>query len=633
MKNKISIIALAIASFLTVGCDRFEEINTSQTNATIGQVKPEYFLNASILGAQMNPDTAERSFILYWQGGGHQASAWTTGLQDGYVDDGWTSNYWNGVVGWVKSATLAINVAKEKKANGTADVANDNVMQVARIWRAYVMSEMADNFGSLPIDAFQGVNPKFNSQKEVYYFMLDELKDAVSKIDAKVSNAEVAAQDPAYGYNWNKWIKYANSMRMRLAMRIAEVDPAKAKTEFEAAVATGNFIDATADNFKVQEHPANTWDDLTAVMSRPWNSQWISPTINNLYLGLGGVTSESMLAADLKPYIKSENYIGQSFPQQFTKMTNDPSAGYWLDGLPYSIDPRAYKTYYIPGNTSDPAFADIHKTRSTKGTLTFEDKSTKAMDAKYTWNAVVGGDWGGKENLNGLIGTGKFPAVANQFRGPAYTTYRIFFASWESYFLIAEANLKGWSTPMDDETAYNKGIQDSFTYMGVSQYYASYIASEAYNRAGTSVKYSHTAEPGDSHTMNYVDGKTGAVGTVNIKYPVNTIYKGGAVRNDKLTKIITQKFIANTPWLPLETWNDHRRLGLPFFENQAVENPIPTIPALTTGNYMTNSAKVFPQRLQYPSSFRNNDPEHYAQAVSLLGGADDVFTPLWWAKK
>lgn len=80
------------------------------------------------------------------------------------------------------------------------------------------MSEMADNFGSIAIDALQGVNPKFSSQKEVYFFMLDELKDTISNIDPSVSNEEVTLQDPAYGYDWNKWIKYANSLRMRLAM-------------------------------------------------------------------------------------------------------------------------------------------------------------------------------------------------------------------------------------------------------------------------------------------------------------------------------------------------------------------------------------------------------------------------------
>src|SRR5690606_23844625 len=111
------------------------------------------------------------------------------------------------------------------------------------------------------------------------------------------------------------------------------------------------------------------------------------------------------------------------------------------------------------------------------------------------------------------------------------------------------------------------------------------------------------------------------------------IYEGGAVKNDLLTKVITQKFIAQAPWLPLETWNDHRRLGLPFFENPAVENPLPNLPALTSGNYMTSSVAFFPQRLKYPSSLENNVPVGYQQAVELLGGEESVFTPLWWAQQ
>lgn len=635
MKNKISIIALAIAGSITLNnCNRFEEINTSQTAADINKVQPEYFLNASILGAQMNPEVAERAFVLYWQGGGHQVSGLVTGLQNGYVDDGWTTNYWNSVANWLSSANLAINVGKGKQQNGSFSATTNNVIQVARIWRAYLMSEMSDNFGSIPTDAFQGENPEFKSQKDVYYFILAELKDAVANIDASVSASEIGKQDPAYGYDWNKWIKYANSMRMRLAMRISEADPAKAKAEFEDAVSSGQYISALSENFKVEENNVKSWDELTAVMSRTWNSQLISSTLSNLYVGLGGITSASQVGADLQSSIKNADYIGIKLTEQFPTATNAPMAGYWLDGLPHSIDPRAYQTFYIPGDTSNPVFPDIHKARSTKGTLKFADGTTKEIDAKYTWNALIGGEWGDKIAKNGLVSIGKVPAIASQYRGPeGKTTHRIFFGSWETYFLIAEAGLRGWNVPMNDEAAYNKGIQESFSYNGVSQHYSAYINSTDYNRVGTSVKYSHETEPSASRSVTYTDIATGATASTTISYPSNTIYKGGVVKNDKLTKIITQKFLANTPWLPLETWNDHRRLGLPFFENQAVEKPIPTMPALNSGNYTTNQISFFPQRLKYPSSFRNNDATNYNKAVSLLGGEDDVFTPLWWAKK
>lgn len=108
----------------------------------------------------------------------------------------------------------------------------------------------------------------------------------------------------------------------------------------------------------------------------------------------------------------------------------------------------------------------------------------------------------------------------------------------------------------------------------------------------------------------------------------------GTVKNDQLTKIITQKYIAHMPWLPLEAWSDHRRLGLPFFENIAVELPNNDLPDLTSSNYMTNSVRFFPQRLKYPSSLPNTNPDRCAIATGFLSnGKDEVLTPLWWAKK
>src|SRR5690606_22937149 len=137
--------------------------------------------------------------------------------------------------------------------------------------------------------------------------------------------------------------------------------------------------------------------------------------------------------------------------------------------------------------------------------------------------------------------------------------------------------------------------------------------------------------PPATHAMDFVDGYTGTAGVANIAYPDNDLYEGGAVKNDHLTKIITQKFIAQAPWLPLETWNDHRRLGLPFFENPAVEDPLVGMPTLDESNYMNGSIQFFPQRIRSPSSIRNNNPEGYERAVSALGGPDEVLTPLWWA--
>ncbi|MGF7024415.1 MULTISPECIES: SusD/RagB family nutrient-binding outer membrane lipoprotein [Sphingobacterium] len=628
MKNTLSKIALAILLVSTAtSCTKLEDINIDQTAANDQQVKPEYFLNNSIIGAQQDPGLAERLFIYSWKTAAHQQ--YFNFINIGQQSDDYNSLYWSSISGWLNNANATIEIAEKKTQNGTAAVYNQNMIQVARIWRAYLLSELSDNFGPIPTKGFQGVNPEFDAVKDVYYYLLTELKDAQSKIDPAVSNSGIENYDAAYGFKWDNWIRYANSMRMRLAMRLSEVDATKAKTEFEDAVKTNKYIETAAQNFGVQEKDG--WDPLTGVMSRSWNTQLLSATLNNIFIGLGGIkTADQFTETEVLSKIKNEDDFGIRYLDNFSTMSNDPSQGYYLDGIPNKMDPRAYKAFFIPGHTSDPQYWTDASNQDAQ--IKKPDGTTLNFKTSYTWNAFTSGTWGAKSsNMVLRAQNGRIPGMIKKFR--TSTQKRLFFASWESYFLIAEAALRGWSTPISDKVAYEKGISENFNYWEVSSYLGQYLASENYNRVGTSVKYDHTTEPAATFTVKYKDGYTNATGTAAIKYPENTIYKNGAIKNDKLTKIITQKYIASFPYLCLEAWNDQRRLGLPFFENPAVETAIATMPQLTSANYTKNQVDFFPQRTSYPSSFRNADQANYDKAVSLLGGSDGVFTPLWWAKQ
>lgn len=632
LNNKISksFLALGMAAVIS-SCSKFEDINKSPQAADDSQVQVEYFINASINGAQMNPDVAERAFVLYWKTAGRQHRL--TFFNNGTYDDGYTSAYYNQSASWLNRINEAVQVAERKIEAGDVKEYTNNLLQVARIWRAYLLSEFSDNFGPAPIDAFKAVNPTFASTKDVYYYCLEELKDASAKLDLGIANPDVLkANDPAYEYDYAKWQKYANSMRLRLAMRLSEVDPTKAKAEFEDA-ATKPLLTAMDETFEVQEMPG--WNDLSGVMSREWNSQLLSPTLNNLFIGLGGIESEEQFTnAEIIDQIQDADYMGEKYENHISTMSNDPSAGYWLDGIPHSMDPRAYKLFIVPGDFSNPDFSRFpsyadNPIITERNLVDADGELVKTIDGKYTWNAATIGDWGEKGAKNQIyIWEGANPRLAQRYRNS--NNKRIFFAPWETYFLLAEAGVRGWSTPGSAKDNYEKGIELSFAYNGVSEFLTDYLASEDYNRVGTSVSWDHTAEP-TAKTVTFKNGYTGADGTTTYNYPKNTLYKNGTVNNDHLTKIITQKFIAQTPWLPLETWSDHRRLGLPFFENPAIERPLIDMPALNSSNYMTSQVEFFPQRLRYPSGFRNNDPEGYAEAVALLDGEDAVLTPLWWA--
>ena len=637
MKNILrTVLLLATGSLLFVSCgDDFFDVNTNPKAASFEQVQVEYFINNSLTGAQMDPHIAERAFVLYWK----TASRFdrTNGyLIAGSYDDGWSSDYYRYLSDWMKTATLAITVADEKIEAGVVFPYTNNLKQIARIWRVYLMSEFTDNFGPMPIDAFSGVNPDFVDEKTAYYFMLAELADAVSQIDVGVQNpANLAKFDKAFGFDYLKWVKYGNSMRMRLAMRLSEVDAAKAKTEFEAAAA-GPILTENADIFAVQEQGG--WDALTGVMSREWNAQLLSATLNNLYIGLGGIPSADQVSEQFLEKIKPAGYMGVKYPDHYSSMTNDPSAGFLFDGLHPVMDPRAYSNFVIPGDFDNPDFCPYPSWAqdafiTSRNLLNVEGGGVLAtIDGTGTWNAASLGAWGPKGSRNQFYAfTGTNPRLALRFRNS--TNKRVFFGNWETYFLIAEAAVRGWNVPMSGKAAYESGIAASFAYNNVSQFLNDYLTSESYNRVGTSVNWDHVAEPPATVNMTYFDGYTQEEGTYTYTYPVNHLHNNGATKNDQLTKIITQKYISQNPWLPLEAWNDQRRLGLPFFDNPAVELPIANLPNLTQANYMISSVANFPQRLKYPSSLENSNPDGYQQAVGHLGGPDAVLTPLWWAKK
>ncbi|MBX3242078.1 MAG: SusD/RagB family nutrient-binding outer membrane lipoprotein [Chitinophagaceae bacterium] len=633
----INKILLAISTVVLLSaCSKFEEINQNPYLVTEDQVQVEYFINGSIVGSQMDPHIAERIFVLYWKTAGQQQFG--GGISTGTHNDGWSTDYYGGgyMGGWLNQINTGIQVAEAKIASGNIKEYTANLLQVARIWRVYLMSELADTFGPIPINAFQGENPEFADLKTVYYYLLDELKDASSKLNLDAPKP-AARFDAAYGYDYGKWQRYANSLRLRLSMRLSEVDPAKAKSEFEAA-ATLPLITEAAHSFQIAERGG--WDALTGVMTRTWNHFQLPATLNNLYVGLGGVKSEDQLDAEKHPFIKAANYAGLRLEDHFTTKTNDPHAGFWFDGLPYSIDPRAYLAYIIPGDINNAQFNRYGGDAAiiTKRNLLGEANAVvKEVDAKFHWNGIINGDWGTKGSRNQLRShIGSTPRHPEKFRNG--TSSRAFFGNWETHFLLAEAAVRGWAVPVSGKQAYEAGIDASFAYYdaelggSITSFAAAYKASQDYNYAGTSVSWDHTTEPPASVTKNFVNGYTNAAGTVSISYPVNNLYENGTIKNDRLTKIITQKFIAQNPWLPLETWNDHRRLGLPFYVNPAIENPLVNMPDLNNSNYMTSSIKFFPQRVKYPSNIQGSNQAGYDQAVQHLGGADVVLTPLWWAK-
>lgn len=636
-----------------VSCSDFDEVNTNPTAAGEEYVKPQYALNNSIGQAQMNPGTAERIVVYNWASAARICGEMSFLNVGRYSDDYTSSYYYPDLSASIKNATLAIT-AVENQLEAATTTAHEkeffpNVKQFARIWRAYLISEFVDNFGPYPIESFLGENPVFNSEKDDYEFILKELKEAAAAINTSVLPVEAEGKcDPFDNVKYDpvKWQKYANSLRMRLAMRLSNIDKATAQAEFEDA-AKGNKILTADDMFAVKENDG--WDVFSGVYTRSFDDQVLSSTVANLLTNLGGVKVTEQ-RSDLASYVKPANYLGIKYDRHYVANTDNPTKQYWLDGMPENLDPRALKIFCLPDDENAENYIDKYNDRTAKDFVLYtvdengnpipnkDNPGEIKIDATRCWNGYPAGSRGGWSPTlayNQLVTNGYGPGCTLPMLGKDYCKgkSRIFFAAWETYFLLAEASLYGWNTGTTAKEAYENGIKASFEYFGVSEYVNDYLNSTNYNRVGTSVKFDHTTEP-TAEQMTYVDGYSKEQKTVTYEYPTASKTLYGKALNDHLTKIITQKFIAQTPYLVLEMWSDFRRLGLPFFE-------IPVNESSMTGSDMVNvwnpnswkdgqKWEFYPQRMRYPSSLENADPEGYKQAVELLGGSDNIITPLWW---
>lgn len=153
---------------------------------------------------------------------------------------------------WTSFYTQSLKNIIDAQYRTAEDAEKVNINSVLRIYRVYLMSIITDTYGDAPFsEAGLGFlegkfNPKYDKQEDIYNAFFLELEDAVNKIDP---TKDKVTGDLIYAGDVTKWQQVANSLRLRFAMRISNVNPTKAQTEFEnALVANGGVItDASSD--------------------------------------------------------------------------------------------------------------------------------------------------------------------------------------------------------------------------------------------------------------------------------------------------------------------------------------------------------------------------------------------------
>lgn len=141
-----------------------------------------------------------------------------------------------------------------------------------KIWKVYVYHKITDFWGPIIYSQF-GNGQKtvaYDKQEDVYKNFFTTLDEAVVLLKNNMGKTSfLGAQDVIYNGNVNNWLKFANTLRLRLALRVKYVDPTLAKTEAEKAVTDGvieNNIDngfvKTSTDFPNRYNTITAWSDF-----------------------------------------------------------------------------------------------------------------------------------------------------------------------------------------------------------------------------------------------------------------------------------------------------------------------------------------------------------------------------------
>lgn len=282
-RTKLLILPILVA-MLTVGfyacTDKFEDLNTDKTKLTS--------LDASGVGnafaaAQYRGLTANwqifQSLFADLQSQFFANTAINFPSDRNVMVGGWLNGAWGAFYG--NAVPPILGVLESTKPGGPS--ANPAIYAIASIWKVQMYLPRTDYWGAIPYSKVGNgeKSVEYDSQEFIYKDFVTVLKKSAADLAAFKGTNVLGNNDQIYGGDVDKWILFANTMRLRVAMRMSKVDPALAKSEAESAVAGGVFTTNAHDALlKVTTNSLNTLNQATA-----WNEFRMSAAMESVLKG------------------------------------------------------------------------------------------------------------------------------------------------------------------------------------------------------------------------------------------------------------------------------------------------------------------------------------------------------------
>jgi Starch-binding associating with outer membrane len=274
MKKKY-LILLVLVAFFTACTDKFEEFNTdiknpavvsgealftnaqhqlvrhiSSTNVNLNVWKlfAQYWTEVTYIDEAnydiINRTIPDNTFQMYYVG--NDASN-----EGGFLKD------FKEAAGIIEATTPTSAVGETEKANKLA---------IIELLTVYAYQNLVDIFGDVPYSEALDINniaPKYDDAATIYQDLITRIDAALAKLDD--AQGSFGTADLVYGGDVAMWIKFANSLKLKIGITIADADATLAKTTVEAAVSGGVFT-SNDDNalfpFMTATHTNPMYEDI-----------------------------------------------------------------------------------------------------------------------------------------------------------------------------------------------------------------------------------------------------------------------------------------------------------------------------------------------------------------------------------
>ena len=462
-KSYLIILLAIIAPMITVSCsdDYMNDMNTDPSKAAT--IDPNAQLTTAELQTYGDLSMVEIYRNYFYAFSQQLMGCWNTTnyggrhtLDNQEMSRIWTTFYPNAI----KNLTDG-----EIRTNGNKDKSNLNA--AIRVYRVYLMSIITDTYGNVPYSeaglGFYGgiTNPKFDLQKDIYTDFFQQLDSATTTLNAA---GDKIIGDVIYKGDVAKWKKLANSLRLRYAMRISDIEPDKAKAEFIKALnADGGIIDDSADDALIN------YMSIAFSFGQESYSDYRGNALSKLLFGNDPTNNPSYICSTLFNQLNDNN------------------------------DPRTFmmsRCYYdkLMSSTSTENRIDI--TDEVKS----NNKFTPNVPGAFSWEPWPTGFKSDKltelaknnPNIDPNVAREVEPKLANNFLKS--DNPGVIITSAEVDFLLAEATLKGWiSNKGTVAELYTKGVRAAMDFLS-NNYGCDKVSDADFNTYIANNGIGHTAE-------------------------------------------------------------------------------------------------------------------------------------------